>query len=98
MNREQRRNVQKTMKSMKNKDFWAEMNIIHTKAYNLAESHYSEAMDIVLQPKQKAAVIAKANEIRELWDGLNTITVDDAKLVDESQVYGNDCPRGGCDV
>lgn len=52
------------------------MNMMHTKAYNLAEKHYHEAMDIVLQPKQKAAVIAKARSIRELWDGIVEVTVD----------------------
>lgn len=52
------------------------MNVLHTRAYTKAENHYQEAMDIVLTPKQKAAVVAKANEIRELWDGMPSITLD----------------------
>lgn len=52
------------------------MNVLHTRAYAAAERHYGEAMDIVLQPKQKAAVLAKTTEIRELWDNMRTLDTD----------------------
>jgi hypothetical protein len=55
------------------------MNFVHSRAYAKAEQHYQEAMDIVLQPKQKAAVVAKATEIRESWDGMATITLDETE-------------------
>jgi len=53
------------------------MNVLHTRAYAAAMRHYGEAMDIVLTPKQKQAVIAKADEIRVLWDGMRTVTTDE---------------------
>lgn len=73
--REFRRFFQKC-KSMSIKSFQQAMNVLHTRAYRAAERQYGEAMDIVLTPKQKAAVIAKAAEIRELWDGMPTVTTD----------------------
>lgn len=63
-------------KSMSRKSFQQAMNVLHTRAYAAAERQYGEAMDIVLTPKQKAAVLAKALEIRELWDGMATVTTD----------------------
>lgn len=72
---ERRRHFQR-IKSLSNEKFWKYMNVLHTRAYTKAENHYQEAMDIVLTPKQKAAVVAKANEIRELWDGMPSITLD----------------------
>jgi Spy/CpxP family protein refolding chaperone len=53
-----------------------ELNYMHTRAYELAVKHYQEAMDIVLTPKQKKAVVEKANEIRELWDGIHEVTIE----------------------
>lgn len=76
MSREEKRNFYKQVKKAGYREFWAMMNEFHTRAYRLAEKHYQEAMDIVLQPKQKAAVVAKAEEIRELWDGIHEVTVD----------------------
>lgn len=64
------------IKSMSVKSFQEAMNVMHTRAYAAAERQYGEAMDIVLTKKQKAAVIAKAAEIRELWDGMATVTTD----------------------
>jgi len=76
MSREEKRAFYQRMKKLGYREFWAVMNEFHTRAYRLAEKHYGEAMDIVLQPKQKAAVVAKAQEIRELWDGIEEVTVD----------------------
>jgi len=67
------------LKSMSFDRFWRAMNEMHTRAYAKAEQHYREAMGIVLQPKQAAAVIRKAQEIREQWDGMATVTVDDTE-------------------
>ncbi|MDF2722119.1 MAG: hypothetical protein K0Q59_1794 [Paenibacillus sp.] len=77
MNREQKRRQQQAMKKLSTKEFWEAQNVLHTKAYAAAQRHYHEAMDVVLQPKQKAAVIAQATKIRELWDGMLTVTTDE---------------------
>jgi hypothetical protein len=77
MNRETMRMHQQRLKKMSLSEFKEEMNILHSRAYRLAGKHYSEAMDIILTPKQKAAVIAKANEIRETWDGIHEVGMDD---------------------
>ncbi|PYI57036.1 hypothetical protein [Paenibacillus flagellatus] len=79
MNRDQKRRYFQKFKSLSADEFWRQMNVLHTRAYAAAQRHYGEAMDIVLQPKQKAAVIAKANEIRELWDGMRAITTDETE-------------------
>lgn len=79
MTEEQRRRYFQRMKSMSNEKFWQAMNELHTKAYAKAMQHYHEAMDIILTTKQRAAVIAKATEIRESWDGMRTVTYDDTK-------------------
>lgn len=79
MDEPQRRRAFQKVKTYSNDKFWSWMNFIHSRAYAKAEQHYQEAMDIVLQPKQKAAVMAKAKEIREQWDGMTTITIDDTE-------------------
>lgn len=77
------------IKSMSVKSFQEAMNVLHTRAYAAAERQYGEAMDIVLTPKQKAAVIAKAAEIREQWDGMATVTTE--KTIAESfKAYGEE--------
>jgi len=101
MSREEKRAFYQRVRKLGYRDFWQAMDELHTRAYQLAAKHYQEAMDIVLQPKQKAAVVAKAEEIRELWDGVFEISVDatadDGHLVDESAVYGVDCRNGRCE-
>lgn len=64
------------------------MNILHSRAYGKAQEHYGLAMDICLTPKQKAAVEAKAAEIREMWDGMHTITIDDTESAEFFPVGG----------
>lgn len=76
MSRQDKRAFYQQMKKAGYREFWALMNEFHTRAYRLAEQHYDEAMSIVLTPKQKAAVQAKAQEIRELWDGIREVTTD----------------------
>ena len=65
----QRRLFQK-IKSMTQAQFTATMFNLFKEYYGLAENHFVEAMEIELQPKQRARVIAKAKEIKELWDGV----------------------------
>ncbi|WP_139209683.1 hypothetical protein [Paenibacillus sp. NFR01] len=67
---------------MSNDRFWAWMNAMHSQAYFKAEQHYQEAMAICLQPKQAAFVAAKAREIRESWDGMGTVTIDETEAAD----------------
>jgi len=82
VNEQERRRAFQKVKSMSNNKFWNWMNFIHSRAYAKAAQHYEEAMAIVLQPKQAAAVKAKATEIREQWDGMTTITMDDTEVAD----------------
>jgi hypothetical protein len=86
MNEQQRRRAFQKVKSFSNDKFWGWMNFIHSRAYAKAQQHYEEAMSIVLQPKQAAAVSAKAKEIRETWDGMATITMDDTEAAELQQV------------
>ena len=65
----QRRLFQK-IKSMTQAQFNATMYNLFKEYYGFAEQHFVEAMEIELQPKQRARVIAKAKEIKELWDGV----------------------------
>jgi len=76
MSRQDKRAFYQQMKKAGFREFCELMNEFHTRAYRLAEQHYGEAMDIVLTPKQKVAVVAKAQEIRELWDGIREVTTD----------------------
>jgi len=76
MSRAEKRAFYQRVRKLGYRDFWHVMDDMHSRAYRLAEKHYQEAMDIVLTPKKKAAVLAKAQEIRELWDGIREVTVD----------------------
>lgn len=84
MTEQERRRAFQKVKSMSNDKFWRWMNFIHFRAYAKAVQHYEEAMAIVLQPKQATAVKAKALEIREQWDGMATITLDDTEAAEWS--------------
>ena len=101
MSRAEKRAFYQRVRRLNYHDFWRVMDAMHTRAYQLAAKHYQEAMDIVLTPKQKAAVVAKAEEIRELWDGVFEVSTDvtgnDVHLVDESAAYGVDCRGGRCE-
>ncbi|NOK23845.1 hypothetical protein [Corallococcus carmarthensis] len=79
MNREQKRIAFQKFKRLTPDQFWRQMNVLHSRAYGLAQKHYEEAMDIVLTPKQKAAVVKKAHEIRELWDGVFEVTTSETE-------------------
>ncbi|WP_339292709.1 hypothetical protein MKY48_08560 [Paenibacillus sp. FSL W8-0187] len=79
MDEQTRRRVFQKVKTFSNHKFWNWMNYMHSRAYAKAAQHYEEAMGIVLQPKQAAAVKSKATEIREKWDGMSTVTIDDTE-------------------
>lgn len=76
--REKRRQFQYA-KSLSNDNFWSWMNHIHTKVYALAIEHMTDAMSCHqrISKSMIADVLRKAEEIREKWDGMETITVDD---------------------
>ena len=100
MSREEKRAFYQRVRRLNYHDFWRVMDAMHTRAYQLAAKHYQEAMDIVLTPRQKAAVVAKAEEIRELWDGVFEVSTDvtEERLVDESAAFGIDCRNGRCEM
>ncbi|OAS21154.1 hypothetical protein [Paenibacillus oryzisoli] len=79
MDDNQKRRFFQKIKQLTHEKFWSVMNIYHTRAYAAAERHYGEAMDIVLTKKQKEAVVAKAIQIREEWDGMMTVTTDETE-------------------
>lgn len=79
MNEQQRRKTFQRVKTLTNEQFWAWMNLVHNEAYHLGQKHVREAMECMLQisKPQIDAVMTKAEEIRETWDGMPTITVDE---------------------
>jgi hypothetical protein len=64
------------VKAMNLKSFQEAMNVLHTRAYAAAERHYQEAMDIELTKEQRERVTAKVIELREVFDGMKTVTTD----------------------
>lgn len=82
LNREEVRSELKRLKKMSLPEFRREQNRIHTRAYELAEKHFDEAMFICLTPKQTEAVKAKVKEIREEWDGIGEITIKGTEEVE----------------
>ncbi|MFD1955982.1 helix-turn-helix domain-containing protein [Paenibacillus thailandensis] len=75
MNNDEKRRFFQKVKSMSSEKFWHVQNIFHTRAYAAAERIYWQAMDDLLTPEQKAAVIARATEIR-ISEGMVTVTTD----------------------
>lgn len=86
MTDQQRRRAFQKIKSFTNDKFWSWMNWMHSRAYAKAEQHYQEAMSIVLQPKQAAAVTEKAKEIRESWDGMAVISLEETEGTEFQQM------------
>jgi hypothetical protein len=65
--------------------FKDEMNYAHSRAYYLGQKHLIEAMEMhprISKPMVNQ-VIAKAEEIRELWDGLEEVTFNEPKRIGE---------------
>ena len=65
------------VKTLTNKHFWEWMDDMHSAAYGLAQKHYFEAMSVVLPPRYRNAVLVQADKIREQWDNITSVTVDD---------------------
>lgn len=88
MNEIQKRKAFQKIKSMTNDQFWQWMNWLHSQAYAKAVEHYTDAAEIVLPPRLQKQLHAKATEIRELWDGMATITLDDTTGQEFDRVMG----------
>jgi hypothetical protein len=58
--------------------FWDSRNWIHTQAYNKGVKHMREDMECTpgISKRQVEAVLAKAAEIRETWDGMREVDVE----------------------
>lgn len=95
MNDTQRRKAFQRIKSMTTDRFWSWMNWVHTKAYAAAVRHYTEAAEIVLPPRLQKQLHAKAAEIREEWDGMKTINLDETEAEDFDHVLGRDRDEKG---
>ncbi|MEK3784726.1 hypothetical protein [Paenibacillus sp. FSL R5-0810] len=81
MDENQKRRVFQKVKSMSAKTFWQWMNDIHTRAYAKGITHMREAMEChprISKPMVEQ-VLLKAEEIREQWDGLQTVTINDTE-------------------
>ena len=88
MDERQRRRIFQWIKTLSNEKFWSWMNWLHSRAYAAAVRHYTEAAEIVLPPRLQKKLHAKAAEIRELWDGMKTITLDETEAEDFDKVLG----------
>lgn len=76
-----RRKVFQRIKGMSKDKFWNWMNVVHSQAYFLGQKHICEAMECSpgITKKQIEAVMKKSEEIREKWDGLKSITIDETE-------------------
>jgi hypothetical protein len=88
MDDRQKRRIFQWVKSLSTERFWSWMNWLHSRAYAAAVRHYTEAAEIVLPPRLQKQLHAKAAEIRELWDGMKTITLDETEAEDFDKVLG----------
>jgi len=88
MTPEEKKRMFQKVKSMTNEKFWNFQNWLHSQAYAKAVQHYTEAAEIVLPPRLQKQLHAKATEIRELWDGMATITLDDTTGQEFDRVMG----------
>ena len=76
-----RRKTFQRIKTMQNDKFWDWMNGIHSQAYFLGQKHMREAMECIpgISKKQIDAAMKKSDEIREDWDGIKTVTIDETE-------------------
>jgi hypothetical protein len=86
------------VKGMTYSKFWEWVNHGHTGAYRFAQKHYREAMEIELQPKQRKAVEDKVIQIREQWDNIDEVDIEDTGVLDmmkaEVMKHCHICKRG----
>jgi len=81
MDDNQKRRLFQKVKTFSAKTFWQWMNEIHTRAYAKGMNHMKEAIEChprISKPMVEQ-VLLKAEEIREKWDGLQTVTIDDTE-------------------
>lgn len=90
MTDDERRRVFQRIKQMTAKIFWLWFDRMHSKAYALGVKHMQEAMSIHPRISQRMVeeVTHKADEIREQWDGIKTVTIDDTVSVDFDKIMG----------
>ena len=86
MDDRQKRRIFQRVKAMTNDQFWAWMNWLHSQAYAKAVEHYTDAAEIVLPPRYQKALHEKATEIRETWDGMKTISMEETEAVEFDKV------------
>lgn len=74
------RKIRQYMQRATKDQFWTEMNAIHSQAYFKAINHMREALDCTtgISKKQAEAVMSKAKEICEQWDGMQQVEVASA--------------------
>lgn len=89
MDDRQKRRVFQRVKAMTNDGFWAWMNWLHSQAYAKAVQHYTEAAEIVLPPRLQEQLHDKATEIREVWDGIEAVTLDETTGDEFDKIMGN---------
>ena len=77
--KELRQEMRKVKKTKTLNDFKKEMDTLHARAYNLAVKHYTEAAEIVLPPRLQKALHEKAKQIKEFWDGIDEIKLEDTE-------------------
>ncbi|GAA4827925.1 hypothetical protein GCM10023310_00750 [Paenibacillus vulneris] len=73
-----KRKLRQFMQRTTDEKFWDTMNFIHNQAYQLGRKHAREAIECHPKISKRMAeeVDAKADEIRETWDGLHEVSVD----------------------
>ncbi|MEE4577834.1 hypothetical protein [Paenibacillus polymyxa] len=78
MNEAEKRRAFQKIKSLSTKNFYRFMDATNSDAYDMAIKHMTEAMscDPKISKPTINRVLAKAEEIRTLWDGINTYTAD----------------------
>jgi hypothetical protein len=86
MDERQQRLIFQWVKALSNDRFWSWMNWVHSRAYAAAVQHYTEAAEIVLPPRLQKQLHEKAREIRETWDGMKTISMEETEAVEFEKV------------
>ncbi|MBO2943631.1 hypothetical protein JJQ72_06515 [Paenibacillus sp. F411] len=81
MDENEKRRVFQWIKTLSMKTFWQWMNDVHTRAYAKGMNHMKEAMECHprISKPMVDQVLLKAEEIREEWDGLKTVTINDTE-------------------
>lgn len=92
MDDKERRRVFQRIKQMAVDQFWVWMDRMNGGAYALAIKHVKEAMSTHPRISQRMIeeVLQKAEEIREEWDGIKTVTVSDTEAVEFDKIMGGE--------